>query len=83
MTRSLFEARENLLQAATRPTWYDHLPKVEAAIANADRIADIRYAAGWDGDDGGWYGPHPVTGENIRECDWEESTGLPLPEDAA
>jgi len=75
------QASNNLLQAATRPTWYDHLPKVEAAMRESDRVYAARTAAGWEMDDeGGWHGPHPETGELIREWDWIDFA-LDYPED--
>ena len=65
----------------TCPTWYDHLDKVEAAIAEEDRIYAIRVAAGWEQDEGGWQAPCPKTGKMIIEWDWI-SFGLTYPEDA-
>ena len=79
---SLLQAQDNLRQLSLRPNWYSHLAQVNAAMAEADRIFDLRTAAGWDGDEGGWYGPHPETGEMIPESEWED-LGLPLPEDAS
>jgi len=75
-------ASDNLLQFATRPTWYDHLPKVEAAMAKSDRIYAIRTAAGWELDDEGWHAPDPTTGGLICEWDWID-LGFDYPEDAA
>jgi len=45
-------------------------------MEDAHRAANARHAAGWDGDEGGWYSP---TG--IHESEWEEE-GFPFPEDA-
>lgn len=67
----------NLLQLERRPNWYDHLPQVEAAMAEESRIALARHDAGWDGDEGGWVSP-----EGIHESTWEEE-GWPFPEDPA
>jgi len=67
----------NLAQLATRPTWYDHLSQVEAAMAECARVDRLRYAAGWEADEGGWYSP-----EGVHESDWEDE-GLPFPEDGA
>ena len=64
----------------TCPTWYDHLDKIEAAMAENDRIYEVRTAAGWDLDEGGWYAPSPETNELIPEWDWLEF-GLVYPED--
>ena len=47
----------NLAQVAIRPDWYDHLPQVEAAMAECARVERLRYAAGWTADEGGWYSP--------------------------
>jgi len=77
---ALYRAQEDLRMLETCPTWYDHLDKVEAAIAEEDRIYDIRVAAGWELDEGGWYAPCPETGEMIQEWDWI-SFGLSCPED--
>ena len=79
---ALYRAQEDLRMLQTCPTWYDHLDKVEAAIAEEDRIYDIRVAAGWELDEGGWYAPCPETGELMPEWDWECAFGLSLPEDA-
>jgi hypothetical protein len=80
MTPSTYQAQDNLLQLATRPTWYCHLPKVEAAMRDADRTYAARTAAGWEMDEGGWHAPHPVTGDLIREWDWAD-LGLNYPEE--
>tara|TARA_B100001093_G_scaffold204278_1_gene196378 strand:- start:1921 stop:2178 length:258 start_codon:yes stop_codon:yes gene_type:complete len=78
---ALYRAKENLRMLETCPTWYDHLSKVEAAMAEHDRIYKIRTAAGWEqGDEGGWYAPCPETGELIREWDWLD-LGMAYPED--
>jgi hypothetical protein len=36
----------NLVQLAARPSWYDHIGQVEAAMAAQDQVARIRRAAG-------------------------------------
>ena len=66
----------NLAQLATRPNWYDHLPAVEAAMAEDDRIDRIRRTAGWTTDEGGWFSP-----DGVHASEWELD-GLPFPEDA-
>lgn len=66
----------NLAQVAIRPDWYDHLPQVEAAMAEEARIADIRWKAGWTADEGGWSSP-----DGTHESDWEAES-YPFPEDA-
>ena len=78
---ALYRAQENLRMLETCPTWYDHLGQIEAAIAEEDRVYDIRVAAGWEADEGGWCAPCPETGEMIPESDWL-SFGLAYPEDA-
>ena len=77
---ALYRAKENLRMMGTYPTWYDHLDKIEAAMAEHDRIYEVRTAAGWDLDEGGWYAPCPETNELIPEWDWLE-LGLVYPED--
>lgn len=69
------DSADNLLQMERRPNWYDHLPQVEAAMAEADRIYWIRDSAGWEADEGGWYSPC-----GIPEHDWYLD-GRPFPED--
>ncbi len=66
----------NLLQLERRPNWYDHLGQAEAAMREQDRIDAARRAAGWEGDEGGWYSPC-----GMHESDWELE-GRPFPEDA-
>jgi hypothetical protein len=79
---STYEAQDNLRQFATRPSWYDHLPKIEAAMAEQDAVFALREEFGWEGDEGGWHGPDPLNpGEFIPEEDWTDKTGLSLPED--
>jgi len=46
------------------------------AMADEQRIHDIRYAVGWELDEGGWYSP-----EGVHEDRWGE-WGLSFPEDA-
>jgi hypothetical protein len=65
----------NLLQLERRPNWYDHLPQVEAAMAEEDRVFRLRTAAGWTADEGGWF-----SHDGTPESDWEDE-GLPFPED--
>lgn len=67
----------NLAMAAqVGDSWYTHLPAIEAAMAEEDRIASARWRAGWTCDEGGWYSP-----EGISASDWEHVEGYPLPED--
>ena len=52
------DASFNLAMAAkVGDSWYQHLGAVEAAMAEEDRIAGIRWRAGWTADEGGWYSP--------------------------
>lgn len=66
----------NLAMLQVHPNWYDHLGQAEAAMREQDRIDSIRSAAGWDGDEGGWYSP-----DGVHESEWELE-GRPFPEDA-
>ncbi len=77
---TLYRAKENLRMMEACPTWYNHLGKIEAAMAEQDRIYEVRTAADWDLDEGGWYAPSPETGELILEWDWI-NFGLSYPED--
>lgn len=46
-----------------------------------DEKHKIRTEFGWNCDEGGYFGPHPLKpGEVVLERDWEDETGLPLPE---
>ena len=65
----------NLAQVAIHPTWYDHLDAVEGAMAECARVEALRYSAGWEADEGGWYSP-----DGTHESDWADE-GLPFPED--
>jgi hypothetical protein len=69
------DAAFNLFQLTQRPNWYQHLGQAEAAMAEEDRIHDIRWRAGWTADEGGWYSPC-----GTHESDWELE-GHPFPED--
>jgi len=58
MTRqSVHQARFNLAQADRYPTWYEHLSKVEAAVAAQDHAIDQWCSLGWELDDDGWHAP--------------------------
>ena len=67
MASSIHQARFNLAQADRYPTWYDHLGKVEAAIAAQDRAIEQWHSLGWDYDDEGWHAPEG----------WDEFWGHP------
>lgn len=63
----------NLMMADKYPNWYEHLPKVEQAMAEWDRVYSIRTTAGWECDEeGGWFAP-----DGTPEYEWDG----PLPED--
>jgi len=76
---ALYRAKENLRMLETCPTWYEHLASVEDAMAEESRVYDIRTAAGWELDEGGWYAPCPETGELIPEGEWLDF-GVAYPE---
>ena len=78
--KSTYQAQENLLLLGKCPTWYDYADKVYDAMAEEDRIYDLRTKAGWELDEGGWWAPCPDTNKLITELDWLEH-GLPSPED--
>jgi hypothetical protein len=66
----------NLAMAAkVGDSWYTHLPAVEAAMAEDERIAWARHDAGWTADEGGWFAP-----DGTPESDWE-AADYPFPED--
>ena len=72
----------NLLQLEQRPNWYEHLGAVEAAMKAEQDAWNVRSEYGWDGDDGGCWGPNPLApGEDVLETDWEDALALPMPED--
>ena len=76
------DAAFNLLQLERFPNWYDHLPQVDRAIKQAQDDWAVRRDYGWDGDDGGEWGPNPLKpGEDVLQQDWEETLALPFPED--
>lgn len=78
MTNAAF----NLAQVAKRSNWYDHLSDVERAMRQSADDWMIRQDYGWEGDDGGDWGPNPLQpGQNILASDWEDELGLPFPED--
>lgn len=78
---ALYRAQENLRMVGSFPTWYDHLASIEASMTHESRVYDVRTAAGWELDEGGWYVPCPETNEMITEWDWL-GFGLGYPEDA-
>lgn len=69
-------SHNDLFLASTRPNYYELLPQIEAAMAEADRVCRIRMEAGWEADpEYGWGSP-----DCISESDWE-AEGYPLPEE--
>ena len=85
MTASdLSNSAENLRMEAHYPGWCAMQPEISAAMAQADRDAEIRESMGWeDGGIDGWSAPDPFNpdGFAILESDWYAETGLPFPED--
>ena len=76
------DAAFNLQQLETRPNWYEHLSDVERAMRQAADEWAVRRDYGWEGDDGGEWGPNPLQpGETVLESDWYETLGLPFPEE--
>jgi hypothetical protein len=76
------DAAFNLLQLEQRPDWYQHLGAVETAMRHEEQVWAIRKDYGWDGDDGGEWGPNPLQpGEDVLASDWEDELALPFPED--
>ena len=82
MDYALEKARFNLAMQQVHPTWYDHLDQVDAAMRQSEADWAVRYEYGWEGDDGGDWGPNPLQpGSTILASEWEEELGLPFPED--
>lgn len=76
------DAAFNLQQLETRPNWYEHLSDVERAMRQAADEWAVRQDYGWEGDDGGEWGPNPLQpGETVLESDWYDTLGLPFPEE--
>ena len=76
------DAAFNLLQLEQRPNWYDYLDQVERAMADEEEAWAVRRDYGWDGDDGGTWGPNPLNPDaDVLDVDWEDTMGLPFPED--
>lgn len=78
----LATAQFNIAMANKYPNWYEHLDAAEAAMRQADADWAVRQEYGWEGDDGGEWGPNPLQpGEDILASNWEDELGLPFPED--
>ena len=72
----------NLAMQQIHPNWYDHVDAAEAAMRQSEADWAVRADYGWDGDDGGEWGPNPLQpGEPVMAWDWEDTLGLPFPED--
>jgi hypothetical protein len=72
----------NLLQLEARPNWYDHLEAAENAMRQEQAAWNIRQEYGWDGDEGGEWGPNPLDpDQTIMASDWGDELALPMPED--
>ena len=75
-------AIQNLALLKTCPTWYEHEKQVLDAMRAAKADWSVRAEYGWDGDEGGEWGPNPMAPEEmIMESDWEETLALSFPED--
>lgn len=75
-------ANFNLLMVEKCPSWYEHLDKIEDAMRQAEDAWFVRTDYGWDGDDGGEWGPNPLEpGKDLLAHDWEDTLALPFPED--
>ena len=78
----MIDAAFNLLQLEQRPNWYEHLDSVEEAMRHEHEAWQMRQDYGWEGDDGGDWGPNPLQpGQDILASDWEDTLALPFPED--
>jgi len=76
------DAEFNLKMGTKCPNWYELLPDVARAMEVANAAWAVRKDYGWEGDDGGEWGPNPLQpGESIMEADWEDELALPFPED--
>ena len=76
------EAHFNLLQLHQRPNWYDHLDQVALAMADEQETWALRRDYGWEGDADGTWGPNPLEPDTcVLDVDWEDTLGLPFPED--
>lgn len=69
-------AHYNLEKADEQSRYARIAASVDAAMAEESRVIHIRFAEGWDADEGGWYTPN-----GISEFDWEHEYGCPFPED--
>jgi len=82
MTSDFQTAKFNLAMQQIHSNWYDHLDQVKAAMRQEAAAWAVRSDYGWDGDDGGEWGPNPLApGEDILANQWEDTLGLPFPED--
>jgi len=69
-------AHHNLQRAEEYSRYGDIAASVDAAMADEARTAKVRFAEGWEADEGGWYTPN-----GISEFDWEHEHGFPFPEE--
>ena len=78
----LYTARQNLAMLERCPTWYEHEHAIHAAMQTEQEAWNVRRDYGWDGDEGGEWGPNPLQpGETILASDWEDELALSFPED--
>jgi hypothetical protein len=82
MNHDLETARFNLAMQQIHSNWYDHIDQVDAAMHQSAADWAVRHDYGWEGDEGGEWGPNPLQPDDtILESKWEEELGLPFPED--
>ena len=75
-------AAETLALLDRCPTWYEHEGQILDAMRTAEANWSLRQDYGWEGDEGGEWGPNPMAPEEmIMESDWEETLALSFPED--
>ena len=76
------DAAFNLQQLESRPNWYEHIGAVELAMGVDYEKWSVRQDYGWEGDDGGEWGPNPLEpGQDVLESDWYDTLALPFPEE--
>ena len=78
----LYTAKQNLAMLDRCPTWYEHKDAVDAAMRSEEEAWNVRRDYGWDGDEGGDWGPNPLQPDKmILASDWEDELALPFPEE--
>jgi len=70
------DAAWNLMMADKYPNWYELQPKVNQAMAEWERVYELRTKAGWEmGEEGEWYLPDGTP-------EWQTEYEGPYPEDS-